>query len=68
MDALQAKDYVLVLLFVNYVSDRSAAWLGGDILVPPGGSYADLRALRGTNQIGDGFNNVIGRIAEVNGL
>ena len=68
MDASQYKDYVLVLLFVKYVSDRYAGTLGGDILVPPGGSYADLLALRGTKEIGDGFNKVIGRLAAANGL
>ena len=61
MDASQYKDHVLVLLFVKYVSDRYAGTLGGDIL-------ADLLALRRTQEIGDGFNTVIGKLAEANGL
>ena len=48
MEVSQYKDHVLVMYFVKYVSDRYDGTLGGDILVPPGGGYADLLALRGT--------------------
>ena len=67
MDASQYKDYVLVLLFVKYVSDR----VGHDDLlldVPKGGSFKDLVALKGKTNIGDGVNKVIGRLAEANDL
>ena len=37
MDASQYKDYVLVLLFVKYVSDKYANDPDGLIEVPPGG-------------------------------
>ncbi len=67
MDASQYKDYVLTLLFMKYVSDKYA---GSDefaeIAVPPGGSFADMVALKGTKEIGDGINKVIGRLADAN--
>jgi type I restriction enzyme M protein len=67
MDASQYKDYVLVLLFVKYVSDRA----GHDdslLDVPKGGSFKDLVALKGKPNIGDGVNKVIGKLAEANDL
>ena len=65
MDASQYKDYVLTLLFMKYVSDKYAdADEFADITVPQGGSFADMIALKGTKEIGDGINKVIGRLAE----
>ena len=67
MDASQYKDYVLTLLFMKYVSDKYAASDDfADITVPPGGSFADMVALKGTKEIGDGINKVIGRLADAN--
>jgi type I restriction enzyme M protein len=40
MDASQYKDYVLVLLFVKYVSDKSASQINYLLDVPKGGSFA----------------------------
>ena len=69
MDASQYKDYVLTLLFMKYVSDKYADIDDPypDIVVPPGGGFADMAALKGTKEIGDGINKVIGRLAEANG-
>lgn len=53
MDASQYKDYVLVLLFVKYVSDKAASQKGYDLEVPKGGSFADMVALKGDKEIGD---------------
>ena len=68
MDASQYKDYVLVLLFVKYVSDKAASQKGYDIEVPKGGGFADMVALKGDKEIGDKLNKIIGRLAETNRL
>ena len=60
MDASQYKDYVLVLLFVKYVSDKYADQPGAPIEVPPGGRFADMAALKGDKEIGDKINKIIG--------
>jgi type I restriction enzyme M protein len=66
MDASQYKDYVLALLFMKYVSDRAASQRDYLLDVPDGGSFADLVALKGKADIGDGINKVIARLAEAN--
>ena len=68
MDASQYKDYVLTLLFMKYVSDRYAGSddPDADITVPPGGGFADMVALKGTKEIGEGINTVIGKLADAN--
>lgn len=68
MDASQYKDYVLVLLFVKYVSDKYAGDPNGLIEVPEGGSFADMVALRGDKDIGEKINIIIARLAEANDL
>jgi type I restriction enzyme M protein len=68
MDASQYKDYVLVLLFVKYVSDRYAGKSDALIEVPEGGSFKDMIALKGKPEIGDGINKIIARLAEANDL
>ena len=68
MDASQYKDYILTLLFMKYVSDKYAGKDDlADITLPAGGSFADMVALKGTKEIGDGINKVIGRLADENG-
>src|SRR5213594_2463368 len=68
MDASQYKDYVLVLLFVKYVSDKYAGQPGALIEVPEGGGFADMVALKGDKEIGDKINKIIARLAEANDL
>ena len=51
MDASQYKDYVLVLLFVKYVSDRYAGEPYAPISIPPGASFADMVALKGKSEL-----------------
>jgi type I restriction enzyme M protein len=68
MDASQYKDYVLILLFIKYVSDRYAGDPNALIVVPEGGSFADLVALKGKSDIGDKINVIIAKLAEANGL
>src|SRR2546422_4356978 len=68
MDASQYKDYVLVLLFVKYVSDKYAGQPNALIEVPEGGSFADMVALQGDKEIGDKINKIIAKLAEANDL
>ena len=68
MDASQYKDYVLVLLFVKYVSDKYAGQPNALIEVRKGGSFADMAALKGDKEIGDKINKIIARLAEANDL
>jgi type I restriction enzyme M protein len=68
MDASQYKDYVLTLLFMKYVSDKYAGIPHAMIVVPEGGSFKDMVALKGDKEIGDKINKIIGALAEENGL
>ena len=66
MDASQYKDYVLVLLFVKYVSDKYAGNPNALIDVPAGGSFADMVALKNDKEIGDKINKLVARLADAN--
>jgi type I restriction enzyme M protein len=67
MDASQYKDYVLVLLFIKYVSDKFAGQPYAEITVPPGASFKDMVALKGTSDIGDQINKrIIAPLANAN--
>jgi type I restriction enzyme M protein len=68
MDASQYKDYVLVLLFVKYVSDKAASQKNYLLDVPKGGSFADMIALKGDKEIGDKMNKIVAKLAEANDL
>ena len=69
MDASQYKDYVLVLLFVKYVSDRYADQPYAPISIPKGASFADMAALKGKTDIGDQINKkILGPLAQANTL
>ncbi len=68
MDASQYKDYVLVLLFVKYVSDKYAGQPDALIEVPDGGSFRDMVALKGNKEIGEKINVIIAKLAEANDL
>jgi type I restriction enzyme M protein len=59
MDASQYQDYVLVLLFVKYVSDKYAGQPDALIEVPEGGGFKDIVAAKGNKDIGDGINKII---------
>jgi type I restriction enzyme M protein len=50
MDASQYKDYVLVLLFVKYVSDKAESQKNYLLTVPKGGRFADMVALKGNKR------------------
>ena len=69
MDASQYKDYVLVLLFVKYVSDKYAGQTFAPIQIPSGASFKDMVALKGKPDIGDRINkHIIAPLATANKL
>ncbi|WP_367344436.1 type I restriction-modification system subunit M [Methanomethylovorans sp.] len=69
MDASQYKDYVLVLLFIKYISDKYAGVPFAPIIIPEGASFADMVALKGKPDIGDQINKkIIGPLVNANKL
>ena len=66
MDASQYKDYILSLLFVKYVSDKAKTDRDSSLIeVPAGGSFDDMLAAKGDKEIGDRFNKIIAKLAEM---
>jgi type I restriction enzyme M protein len=59
MDASQYKDYVLVLLFIKYISDKYVDVPYAPITIPAGASFKDMAALKGKSDIGDQINKKI---------
>ncbi|TPI58652.1 methyltransferase [Mesorhizobium sp. B3-1-7] len=68
MDASQYKDYILTLLFLKYVSDRSDSDPEAQIEVPEGCHFEDMLALKGSKDIGEEIDKIVEKIAETNGL
>jgi type I restriction enzyme M protein len=69
MDASQYKDYVLVLLFIKYISDKYAGQPFAPITIPEGASFKDMVALKGKSDIGDQINKkIVAPLAEANKL
>jgi type I restriction enzyme M protein len=68
MDASQYKDYVLVMLFVKYVSDKYQGKEDALIEVPDGGGFRDMVMLKGNKDIGEGINTIIANLADANEL
>jgi len=69
MDASQYKDYVLVLLFIKYISDKCAGVPYAPITIPAGASFKDMVALKGKPDIGDQINKkIIAPLASANKL
>jgi type I restriction enzyme M protein len=69
MDASQYKDYVLVMLFVKYISDKYAGVPYAPIVIPKGASFHDMVALKGSPHIGEYINTkILGPLAKENHL
>lgn len=64
MDASQYKDYVLVMLFMKYVSDKKDPMID----IPADASFYDMVKHKGKADIGDKINKIIGAFAQANGL
>ncbi len=59
MDASEYKDYVLIMLFIKYISDKYAGVPFAPITVPKGASFKDMVVLKGNPDIGDRINKEI---------
>lgn len=68
MDASQYKDYVLVVLFVKYVSDKFKNDPDSIIEIPNGCSFDDFVNLKGNTHIGEEINKKMAALAEANSL
>jgi len=67
MDASEYKDYVLIMLFIKYISDKYADVPYAAIVVPKGASFSDMVALKGNANIGDLINKkIIAPLEEAN--
>ncbi len=59
MEPSEYKDFVLLMLFIKYISDKYAGVPYAPITVPVGSSFADMVALKGKPTIGDDINKKI---------
>lgn len=59
MDASQYKDYVLVMLFIKYISDKYANKMFAPIQIPKGASFADMVKMKGKTDIGERINTEV---------
>lgn len=62
------KDYVLVLLFFKYVSDRYKNKRAATYSVAPGASFDDLIAAKGKSDVGERVDKIIQKFLEDNSL
>ena len=60
------KDYVLILLFFKYVSDRYKGVAFGDFTVKAGASFDDLIAAKGKPDIGERVDKILQNFLETN--
>ncbi len=65
MDASQYKDYVLIVLFIKYLSDK-AGQPGFRLRVPEGCYFKDFVALKQDEKIGEKINKKLEAIKELN--
>jgi len=67
MDASLYKDYILVLLFVKYISDKYENKKDSSIEIPEGGGFKNMLELRNKKNIGEEIDVIIAKLAEING-
>ncbi len=68
MEPIRYKDYVLVLLFFKYVSDRYKGHPFAEFTVSPGASFEDLIAAKGKSDVGERVDKIIQKFLEDNRL
>lgn len=66
MEPSQYKDYVLLLLFVRYVTDK--AKFDKSISIPAGSSFDDLVTFKNKTNIGERMNTAVRALAKANTL
>ena len=66
MEPSQYKDYVLLLLFVRYVSDK--AKFNTNISIPAGSSFDDFVTFKNKTDIGAKMNKAVRALAKANTL
>lgn len=66
MEPSQYKDYVLLLLFVRYVSDKSK--FDKSISIPKGSSFDDFITFKNKTDIGEKMNTAVRALAKANTL
>lgn len=66
MDASQYINYVVVLLFIKYVSDRYTRQTNALVKIPKGGNFSDIVSHLGTRDIGENINKVVAILADTN--
>ena len=66
LDAELFKNYVLIMLFLKYISDRKRSGELELIEIPDGCMFEDIINLKNTLNIGDGINKIIGRLKDAN--
>ena len=66
MEPSQYKDYVLLLLFVRYVSDK--AKFDSNISIPAGSSFDDFITFKNKTDIGEKMNTAVRALAKANTL
>lgn len=62
------KNYVLIILFLKYVSDKVKSGDNTVLEIPEGCYFEDIVALKGKKTIGDSLNKIIEKISAANGL
>lgn len=66
MDASQYKDYVLIILFVKYLSDKAGQDSTSALVIPEGCHFDDFVALKQNANIGEEIDKRLERIKEEN--
>lgn len=69
MDASQYKNYVLIMLFLKYISDKAKAKdIDSLVEVPAGCTFDDIIKLKHKDNIGEEMNKILKKIAHENSL
>lgn len=68
MDASQYKDYVLMILFVKFLSDKAKQGQSKYLKIPAGCSFEDFSKLKQNDHIGEEINKKLEKIKEENAV